>query len=249
MTWHGLREWKSPTQLLSTDRELPVIVNLGLLSRNSANFCFSTTSPIPSKRLSYWLQHRSTMASPCFVPTRDPRFWSLAACYDSPSSSPSANELRRLVTLKDSDACERRKLELQRKASALDSTRLESPCTFVLHDFTQKKRKSKKWISEPFYTNPQGYKLCLSVHPRGCGNGRDSHVSVFVHLMWGEFDYQLAWPFQGEIQIKLLPSKRRQRPLQNTIIFDECTPQECSKQVEDGEMNSTGLGEPKFISH
>ncbi len=151
------------------------------------------------------------------------------------------------MTLKDSDACERRKLELQRRASALDSIRLESPCTFVLHDFTQKKRKSKKWISEPFYTNPQGYKLCLSVHPSGC-DGRGSHVSVFVHLMWGEFDYHLSWPFQSEIQIKLLPLSNRKRPLQNTIIFDEHTPWECSKQVEDGEMN-TGWGAPKFISH
>ncbi len=47
--WPDLREWKSPTQLLSTDRELPVIGNLGLLSGQEFELLFLDNEPYPVK--------------------------------------------------------------------------------------------------------------------------------------------------------------------------------------------------------
>ncbi len=178
--------------------------------------------------------------------------WPLAAYYDFPSYSPSANELRRLVALKDSDTCERRKLELQRRASALDLIRLKSPCTFILRDYYQKKRANEKWVSTPFYTNLQGYKLCLVVHANETGLGSGTYVSVFVHLMWGEYDNVLKWPFRGAITVKLLDMSNaygwRKEDKSILITFNQLISLENNTRVESGEIKPTGRGESLFIS-
>ncbi len=185
----------------------------------------------------------------CSVPTRTS--WPLDAYYHFSSYSPSADELRLLVALKDSDACERRKLELQRRTSALDSIRLESPCTFVLRDYYQKKLANEKWVSTPFYTKPLGYKLCLVVHANGTGDGSGTHVSVFVHLMWGEYDNLLKWPFKGTVSVEMLDSLKKYKLHSTNITFGPHTPQKYSKRVVIGNahMNPNGVGDPQFISH
>ena len=38
-----------------------------------------------------------------------------------------------------------------------------TPLYFLLVDFSSKKRNKKVWNSPPFYTHPQGYKMCLDV--------------------------------------------------------------------------------------
>ena len=71
-------------------------------------------------------------------------------------------------------------------------------------EFSEYKQSSKTYNSQPFYTHPQGYKLCLHVHANGFGNGRGTHVSVYAILMRGEHDQHLQWPFTGELIIELL---------------------------------------------
>ncbi len=44
-----------------------------------------------------------------------------------------------------------------------------------------------------------GYKMCLRVNLHGVDSGASTHVSMFVHLMQGDFDPILAWPFPGKI--------------------------------------------------
>jgi len=60
--------------------------------------------------------------------------------------------------------------------------------------------ESDNWYSPPFYTHPQGYKMCLSVVANGSGDGKGTHVSVFAYLMRGDFDDHLKWPFQGRVE-------------------------------------------------
>lgn len=181
------------------------------------------------------------------------RSWPLVACYDFPWNGPPAEELRRLVNLKDRDTHGRRELELERRVCSLNSTRLDPPCTFVLRDFTAKKRNGEGWISEPFYTIPQGYKLCLSAWPNGKGDGYSTHVSVFVHLMimWGDFDYQLEWPFRGTIALELLdmPNTFWPQNKSTVISFNQWTLLEFGSRVMNEEMNPNGPGETQFVPH
>ncbi len=180
--------------------------------------------------------------------------WPLVAYYDFLLyNDRSAEELRRLVAYKESDIFGRREPELQRRVNALDSTRLsvlKKPCTVIMRGFDQKKRHSTEWKRAPFYTKPEGYKMCLSVDANGYGEGHGSHVSVFLHLMWGEYDYNLEWPFQGSINVELLAGNYWSPDRSETITFDQwLTPREYKQRVESGELNPNGWGSQKFISH
>uniref|UniRef100_K7FK91 MATH domain-containing protein n=1 Tax=Pelodiscus sinensis TaxID=13735 RepID=K7FK91_PELSI len=44
-----------------------------------------------------------------------------------------------------------------------------------------------------------GYKLCLKVYLNGDGSGARTHISLFLVVMKGEYDFQLKWPFQHKV--------------------------------------------------
>ena len=75
---------------------------------------------------------------------------------------------------------------------------------FTMTNFQVHKKNDDHWISQPFYTHSQGYKMCLRVTANGQGSGKGTHITVAVYLMKGEFDDQLEWPFRGDITIQLL---------------------------------------------
>ena len=121
------------------------------------------------------------------------------------------------------------------------------PVQFVMNDFAAKKEKGEDWTSQPFYTHPRGYKMCLSVVADGEGEG--SHVSVFIELMRGEFDSELNWPFHGSMTVTLLDQEGEQHHADtNTFSFDSGTPEECVCQVVGKEKN-LGWGAATFIAH
>uniref|UniRef100_H2Y4F5 MATH domain-containing protein n=1 Tax=Ciona savignyi TaxID=51511 RepID=H2Y4F5_CIOSA len=49
--------------------------------------------------------------------------------------------------------------------------------------------------SPGFYTSPQGYRMCIRANLDGVETAQGTHLSLFVHLMKGEFDDLLIWPF------------------------------------------------------
>ena len=81
-----------------------------------------------------------------------------------------------------------------------------TPIRFFVTDFSSKRINRKVWNSPPFYTHPQGYKLCLDIHTNGTDDGEGTHISVYIYLMSGEFDNQLKWPFRERVTIQLLAS-------------------------------------------
>ena len=48
-------------------------------------------------------------------------------------------------------------------------TTTQSVCEFTLTEFSKRKQFSNHYYSPPFYTHPQGYKLCLIVYANGGG--------------------------------------------------------------------------------
>ena len=119
-------------------------------------------------------------------------------------------ELQRIV--KASEKGKFDETELQQLISSLDSLRYTIgcnpvfPCTFVMQDVSEFQNSSheKEWCSEPFYTWPRGYKMCLGVYANGRGKGKGTHLSVCLHRMWGEFDYYLKGPIGGSVTIQLV---------------------------------------------
>ena len=58
-----------------------------------------------------------------------------------------------------------------------------------MSEFTEKKRRKIHWFSEPFFTQPNGYKMQMSILPYG-----DIGVTVCLYVMKAPYDEQLKWP-------------------------------------------------------
>ncbi|XP_078502168.1 TNF receptor-associated factor 2-like [Lissotriton helveticus] len=58
--------------------------------------------------------------------------------------------------------------------------------------------------SPAFYTGRYGYKVCLKLFLNGDGTGHRSHISLFLVIMKGEYDFQLAWPFLHKVVFLLM---------------------------------------------
>ncbi|XP_065647117.1 TNF receptor-associated factor 6 isoform X5 [Hydra vulgaris] len=63
--------------------------------------------------------------------------------------------------------------------------------------------------SLPFYTGVPGYKMCLRINLNGIDSGAGTHVSMFVHMMQGEFDSLIEWPFPGSVIFTILDQDTR----------------------------------------
>ncbi len=140
------------------------------------------------------------------------------------------DKLARIVAQKESGNL--RGSKLKRHVGKLDSYRLKTPCTFTMYDFEQHSSDSDVWLSEPFYTAPQGYKMNLTVYANGTRDGADTHVSVFLQLIPGEFDDRLLWPFRGRFVVKLLDIDETDEgeDIQRVIAFNSQTPPDVTRK-------------------
>ncbi|CAF0799214.1 unnamed protein product [Adineta steineri] len=66
----------------------------------------------------------------------------------------------------------------------------------------QSERKTSVY-SYPFYTSKCGYKLCLRLYLNGDGAARDTHLSLFLVILRGEYDALLEWPFSYRVSFCL----------------------------------------------
>ena len=58
--------------------------------------------------------------------------------------------------------------------------------------------------SPALYTSLFGYKLCLRINLNGVDSGVGKHLALFVHMMQGDYDTTLKWPFTGKITLSIL---------------------------------------------
>ena len=80
----------------------------------------------------------------------------------------------------------------------------------------------------------------------GIREGAGSHISAYVHLMLGEYDNELTWPFRRSITIRLVDQEERKNHHDFTARFGNA-PDNCTKRRVVG--NYTAWGTPCFISH
>ena len=99
----------------------------------------------------------------------------------------------------------------------------------------------------------QGYQMCLNVDAAGYGNGKGTHVSVYLYLMKGPHDDKLEqsghWPLRGTFTIKLLNQLNDGDHYSRMVQFHHNWCSECTNRVLRGAMANSGCGEPYFISH
>jgi len=122
---------------------------------------------------------------------------------------------------------------------------------FMMENFEHYKRNDMEWYSDPFYTHPQGYRMCVRIDANGYDIGRGTHVSLYTCFMRGDYDNKLTWPFCGKILIELR-NHNADNHHEYTICYNDSVPdyEEYAQRVTLGNTTkSRGWGNPKFISH
>lgn len=127
------------------------------------------------------------------------------------------------------------------------------PLAYSVVGFKERMKNDDTLITDPFYTHPSGYKMCLVIHFNGYGEGKGTHISVFVKILLGEFDEILEWPFSGRIVIQLLNQRKDKLHHTRTLHLEtgDCLPQ---RQRPDprtyaSHKDRQSWGYNKFISH
>ncbi len=118
---------------------------------------------------------------------------------------------------------------------------------FKITSFKEKQTNNIEFYSDPFYTDPRGYKMVICIDANGDGDNKGTHVSVWVYLMRGEYDDQLEFPFKGTIKFELLNQLEDKNHHCESYTHDGT--EDCSKRVIDGERSDAAEGEPAFIPH
>ncbi|CAH1271322.1 TRAF1 [Branchiostoma lanceolatum] len=61
-----------------------------------------------------------------------------------------------------------------------------------------------------FFTSRTGYKMRAQVYLNGYGRAEDTHISVFLIILKGEYDAILPWPFRQQVTFTLLDQDHRE---------------------------------------
>ena len=125
------------------------------------------------------------------------------------------------------------------------------PPDFTMTDFEQHQKDDGEsdWRSPPFYSHIGGYKMCLSVTANGRSRGKGTHVSIYVHLMRGDHDDHLKWPFRGDITVSVLNQRMEEEHVAKTIQVDDRRSDESSGRVIGRERALKAWGYHQVIAH
>ena len=137
----------------------------------------------------------------------------------------------------------------QQPVAYVSGTYKPSGGEFTMTNFDEYKRDNDIWYSPHFYTYPNGYKMCLQVHPHGDGPDKGTHLSVYVCLMRGEYDDHLKWPFLGNITIKLVNQEEDKDHMTKIVHFTRSVPEKVSGRVMIKERASAGQGYGRFLPY
>ena len=119
---------------------------------------------------------------------------------------------------------------------------------FTMPNFFKYRHKRKEWCSVPFYTHPQGYKMCLVCNATETGG--NPYLSVFACLMLGEYDEFLEWPLRGEMTFHLLDQTGGHNHLKRMVkLNDKLSPAAVNRvRGVSGVRAEIGVGFPHFIA-
>ena len=140
----------------------------------------------------------------------------------------------------------------------LACARLETR-TFIwkIEHFSEVLRQAKtgekdKIESIPFYTDrteSYGYKLRVWIYPNGDRVHVNTHLSVYIIVMEGDYDAILPWPFTKRVIFTLIDQQEDQVERENVtlhLIAGNC-PESFGRPRRNN--NTGGRGFPEFVSH
>ena len=123
------------------------------------------------------------------------------------------------------------------------------PLKFTIDRVNFRMSRHLQHITPAFYLGNSKYRMQVSVYPGGKHEGRDSHVSVYAHILCGDYDHLLEWPFRGRITIRLCSqSIFAFEDHEMDMVYDDATSIDCSgRRYSAG--RAPGVGIDHFFPH
>ena len=123
--------------------------------------------------------------------------------------------------------------------------------TWRIDGFSEVLRKAKSGEetlieSSPFYK--YGYKCKLRIYPNGLATGKNTHLSVYLVIMKGEYDATLTWPFDKKFTFALIDQQENEHDGENIVMSDTSDPK-LSNFARPVKEQNTGRGFTEFVSH
>ena len=123
------------------------------------------------------------------------------------------------------------------------------PIEVTVTEFHMRKMYDSVYFSPPFYTHKNGYKMRLEVYPNGYGDGKGTHISLFVRLLKGENDCNLKWPMNIDLKILLINWRKNDSHILYVIHFTKATSGACNQVTGAMEKADLPCGTNKFCAH
>ena len=147
-----------------------------------------------------------------------------------------------------------KKLEaVEEKISALQNQVMQRPkeYTWKISGFSEVLKQARsgekpKIFSTPFYH--ENYKFRLGLAANGQSSGKNTHLSIYFHIMKGENDAILPWPFHKKVTLILIDQQETPNYRENIVMSFTADPlkKQYARPVTD---ENGGRGFHEFVSH
>ena len=130
------------------------------------------------------------------------------------------------------------------------SERNDGPFTWKIGSFSELSTKAKRGEQTDFYSSPfyrYGYKFKLQMFPNGAGDGENTHLSIFLIVMKGEYDASLTWPFNKNATFTVIDQQEDANARENIALLQKADPS-LKNMARPEEDENLGQGYTTFAS-
>ena len=144
--------------------------------------------------------------------------------------------------------------KLEEKISALENKPLQCQGVYTwrisgFREILRKNTAGSKMYSAPFYTGENGYKVRLRLYPNGTRSGKNTHLSLFLTVMKGEYDPILPWPFHKKLIFMLIDQQQNLDEREDIVRSLITEPEDKASGARPVTEENRGRGFPRFVSH
>ena len=124
--------------------------------------------------------------------------------------------------------------------------------TWRIDGFSEVLRKAKSGQetfieSSPFYRS--GYKFKIGIYPNGFDSGKNTHLTVYLVIMKGEYDATLTWPFDKKFTFTLIDQQENEHDRENIVESTTSDPKVSNSFGRPVKEKNIGWGFSEFVSH